>query len=149
MQLSLDIYYYTLTWDKLKKVFEKFKALMNEIHRSMDATPVNFSEDYKLVRNRLKHLFDAFTEDVRNEYEHPSLLPQKTGNIIMWGNLFIDPSGNILAHAGDKNHAVVRKEHVERLKTIWISLVDLFIKYFSDKPLSADLLPLQIMIVNL
>lgn len=39
--------------------------------------------------------------------------------------------------------AIVRKEHVDRLKLLWISLVDVFIKHFTDRPLSSALLELK------
>lgn len=142
-QVELDIYYYTLTWDKLKEIFKKFSALMNDIRKSSDLIPVNFREEYKSLQTRINNLFTEFDKDVRNEYEHPSLKPRKTGNIIEWGSLYICPNGDIRALIGEAKFSVVKKDHIERLINLLILLIDLFITSFSNKRPSAELIQLK------
>ncbi len=141
-QVSLDIYYYTLTWDKISKTYEKFKGLMNSIQNSESITK-SFSDDFKDLKRRLDHLLREFKNDVRNEYEHPSLKPNRVGNIIDWGSSFINNNGDIKIHVGKDQFAVVQKGHVDRLISIWVDLIDVFLKHFSDKPSSLDLIHLK------
>jgi len=140
VQVGLDVYYYTLTWDKLKKIFQKLCALMNDIRKTSVSIPVKFNEEYKTLKNRINHFFAEFDHGVRNEYEHPSLKPRKTGNIIDYGSLFMDSNGDIRKLVGEVKFSVVKKEHIERLINLWILLVDLFITSFTDKCSSMELL---------
>ena len=142
-QVSLDIYYYTLTWDKISKTYDKFKGLMNTVQKDSESIPKLFNVDFKDIKRRLEHLLGEFRNDVRNEYEHPSLEPNKVGNIIDWGSLFIHNNGDIKIHVGKDQFAVVQKTHVDRLISIWVDLIDVFIKHFSDKPSSSNLLQLK------
>jgi len=142
-QLRLDIYYYVLTWDKLKEVYSKFTKSMTDVQRAQNAIPAGFNDEFRGLRARIEHLFGEFDKDVRNEYEHPSLEFRRTGNILEWGSLYLDKDGNISVHVGKELFAIVRKEHVDRLKLLWISLVDAFIKHFTHKPHSSALLELK------
>lgn len=142
-QLSLDVYYYVLTWDKLREVYAKFVKSMADIQRMENTIPAGFNDEFRRLRGRIEHLFGEFDKDVRNEYEHPSLEFRRTGNILEWGSLYFDKDGNISVHVGKELFAVVRKEHIDRLKLLWISLIDVFIKHFTDRPLSSALLELK------
>ena len=60
-QAGLDIYYYTLTWDKLKKICDKIKALINRFHQTSSSIPKPFTEGFylsdisgRLCKNGLK-----------------------------------------------------------------------------------------------
>ncbi|MGA3287787.1 MAG: hypothetical protein ABSD46_10205 [Bacteroidota bacterium] len=139
-QISLDIYYYTLTWDKLKKVFKKIKGHFNVLQKDNNSISQGFKNDYRLIKIKLEHLFKEFNLDTRNEYEHPSLEFLKRDNIFEYGNMFFDPNGNITAHVGKNQFTVVRNDQVHRLKTLWIEFIDIILKNFSDKPSSANLI---------
>lgn len=60
-----------------------------------------------------------------------------------WGSLYIDPIGNIRALVGEKKFAVVKKDHIEKLINLCISLIDLFITNFSDKRPTTELIQLK------
>ena len=137
------MYYYTLTWDKLRKVFEKFKLEMNNALKPPNILPSGFATEYKQIKTRIDHLFKEHSIDTRNEYEHPSLEPSRTGILIGLGNSTSDNKGNITVHVGKEDFAFVRKEHVDKLYLLWIEFIDLFLKYFTDKPLTANLLSLD------
>lgn len=139
-QVGLDIYYYTLTWDKLKKILRKINKLINRFTKSPASIPKSFSSEYRNWRRRIEHLFSEFDIDIRNEYEHPSLESYSVGNINMWGNILIDNSGNIKAHAGKNWFSIIKKEHCLRVQQLRTDLFDLFIKHFSQKPLTQELI---------
>ena len=139
-QAGLDIYYYTLTWDKLKKICDKIKALINRLQQVSPAFPKPFISDFRHWKRRIDHLFSEFDAGIRNEYEHPSLESYTVGNIQMWGNIIIDGSGNIKAHAGKNWFAIIKKEHIEKIQDLRRDLFDLFIKHFSKKPLTEELI---------
>jgi hypothetical protein len=139
-QISLDIYYYTLTWDKLKKVFEKIEEHFNVLQKDNYSISQGFKNDYRLIKTKFEHFFKEFSLHARNEYEHPSLAFLKRGNIYEYGNIFFDPNGNITAHVGKDQFTVVRKDQVDKLKSLWIEFIDIILKYFSDKPSSANLI---------
>ncbi len=113
---------------------------MNNLQRTPNTIPNEFKEEFKALRKRIEHLLAEFRADVRNEYEHPSLEPKKVGNIMEWGTLFEGRDGNISVQVGKEQFAMVRKEHIDRLKCLWILLIDIFIKHFSDRPSSSNLL---------
>ena len=142
IQVRLDIYYYILTWDKLSKLFDKLKRLMDPIVKPSDIVPKEVSCEFRSLKKRIDHLFAAF-HDVRNEYEHPSLQWANRGNGIEWGSLSIDRQGNMTLHVGGEQFAGVQQEHVARLKSLWVELIDFLLKHFSDKPLSSDLLQVK------
>ena len=139
-QAGLDIYYYILTWDKLKKIYEKIKAIINEIQQGTRSLPEGFVTEFRAWKKRADHLFAEFDTEVRNEYEHPSLESHSTGNLIMWGNIMIDGSGNITAHAGKDWFATIKQEHCTRMQSLRTDLIDLFVKHFSQKPLTKELM---------
>ncbi len=147
-QARLDIYYYTLTWDKLRKIFVEFKTLMNNMQKTQNSISSAFKTDFKEVKRRMDHLLQEFHSDVRNEYEHPSLKPKRLGNIIEWGSLIEDSEGNIKVHVGNEQFAMVRKKHIKMLMTLWIDLVDTFVKHFTDKPVSSAVLRFKGQIEN-
>ena len=136
----MDIYYYTLTWDKLRKVFDKFINKMNNILKQSNDLPFGFKDDFKVLKKRMGHLLNEFRIPVRDEYEHPSLQPTKINNLLEWGSIYNDNQGNIVTHVGKEEFAIVRKEHVERLNSLWIELVDIFLKHFTENPPSSSLL---------
>lgn len=142
-QIKLDVYYYTLTWDKLRKVFEKFKSELSSVSKSPSALPSGFTTEFKEIKTRMEHLFNEHGVDTRNEYEHPSLEPSQIGNLIGLGNSTSDNKGNITIHVGKEKFAYVRKDHVDRLYSLWIEFIDLFIRYFTDKPATAELLSIK------
>jgi hypothetical protein len=139
-QAGLDIYYYTLTWDKLKKILEKINSFINRLTMSSTSIPNSFTSEYRNWRKKIDHLFSEFDTNIRNEYEHPSLESYSVGNIKMWNNIHIDNSGNITAHAGKNWFSIIKKEHCLRIQKLRTDLFDLFIKYFSKKPLTQELL---------
>jgi hypothetical protein len=141
-QVSLDVYYYTLTWDKISKTYDKFKRLINSLQKT-EPIPKLFNDDFRELKRRLDHLLGEFRNEVRNEYEHPSLEPNRVGNITDWGSLFVHNNGDIKVHVGKDQFSVVQKGHVDRLISIWIDLIDVFLKHFSDKPSSHDLIHLK------
>ncbi len=142
-QAGLDIYYYIMTWDKLKKILEKIKNLINRIQKSQSSLPQKFISEYREWKRRIDHLFTEFDDEIRNEYEHPSLEPYIVGNIQMWGNIISDLDGNIKAHVGKDRFVSIKKEHSERMLQLRIDLFDLFIKYFSQKPLTQELVKIR------
>jgi len=142
-QAGLDIYYYTLTWDKLKKIYIEIKKLINRLQKKVSRFPSQFAPEFRLWRCRIDHLFKEFDTEVRNQYEHPSLKFHSVGNVIMWGNIFSDNSGNIKAQVAEKFYSIVKKEHVERIKQLRTDLFDLFIKHFSEKPLTQELIKVR------
>ena len=139
-QAELDIYYYVLTWDKLKKIHEKIKAIINEIQQGGCPLPKAFATEFRVWRKRADHLFAEFDTEVRNEYEHPSLESHSTGNLIMWGSIMIDGPGNITAHAGKDWFATISQDHCIRMQGLRTDLIDLFVKHFSQRPLTKELL---------
>jgi hypothetical protein len=139
-QAGLDIYFYSLTWDKLKKIYDKIKVLINRFQQTSSSIPEPFTKDFRLWKRRIDHLFSEFDNEIRNEYEHPSLESYSVGNIIMWGNIIIDGTGNIKAHVGRDWFATIKKEHIKRIQKLRTDLFDLFIKHFSDKPLTQELI---------
>jgi len=139
-QARLDIFYYTLTWDRLKESFERLKRLTNKLLQQSINSPEGFLEDYRSFRIGMEHLLNDFETSVRNEYVHPSLEPKETGNIREWGTITTDIQGNINVHVGKQEHAIVSKKHIDLLEEYWIILIDIFIQYFTDKPLTSDLL---------
>jgi len=143
MQLGLDIYFYTLVWDKLGKVFAKLKEQINTLSRFPNALPSGFMKDYKLLKTRMEHLFSEFHITARNEYEHPSFQPSRVGKIVLFRVLFPDGQGNIKAHIGKEEYAIVWKEHVDRLNSLWVELIDVFVKHFTEKTSSSDLFLLK------
>lgn len=139
---GLDIYFYNLVWDKLKKILDKINNLANKIAKSADVSE-SFGSAYRSWRKRIEHLFSEFDSDIRNEYEHPSLEFYSVGNIKMWGNIQIDSSGNIKAHVGSDSFSLIKKEHCSRLLSLRTELFDLFIRHFSQKRLSQELIELR------
>jgi hypothetical protein len=137
---GLDIYYYVLTWDKLKKICEKIKSIMSRIHQCGPSLPKAFNSEFKLWKRRIDHLFKEFDIKIRNEYEHPSLETYSVGNIIMWGNIYIDGLGKIKAHVGKDWFATIKKEHCIKMQNLRTDLFDLFLKHFSRKPLTKELI---------
>lgn len=140
---GLDIFFYILTWDKLKQIYKRIKTLMNSIQKSTSSIPENFIAEFKHWKRRIDHLFLEFKKEIRNEYVHPSLEPYSTGNIIMWGTIIIDGSGNIKAHAGKDWFALIKKEHFDRLQQLRVDFFDIFIKHFSQKPLAQELIKVR------
>jgi hypothetical protein len=63
--------------------------------------------------------------------------------LITWGNIFIDGSGKIEAHVAENLFATIRIDHVRRIMSLRTDLFDLFIKHFSTKPLTRELLKLR------
>lgn len=140
---GLDIYYYTLTWDKLKKVYEKLKTFMNHLQKHFSSFPTQFITDFRLWKKRIDHLFLEFDTEIRNEYEHPSLESYSVGNIIMWGNIMIDRSGDIKSHVGKNLFTAIKLEHCKKIQQLRIDLIDLFIKHFTQSPLTQELLKVR------
>ena len=118
-QIKLDVYYYTLTWDKLRKVFGKFKLEMNSVSKPPTALPSGFATEFRLIKTRMDHLFNEHSKDTRNEYEHPSLEPSRAGNLVGLGNSTSDNKGNIAVHVGKEEYAYVRKDHVAKESKHW------------------------------
>lgn len=140
LQAGLDIYYYTLTWDKLKKICDKIKDLVNRLQQVSPALPKPFISDFRHWKRRMHNLFSEFDAGIRNEYEHPSLESYTVGNIQMWGNIIIDGSGNIKAHVGNNWFAIIKKDHIEKIQELRADLFDFFMKHFSKKPLAEELI---------
>lgn len=138
-QAGLDIYYYVLTWDKLKEIYKKIQEIVNDLQRAAPSIPKEFVAEFRIWKKRMDHLLAEFDKEVRNEYEHPSLEPLLTGNMIMWGNMMSDGSGNITAHAGKDRFTTIKKEHCARIQELRTDLIDIFLKHFSEKPLTAEL----------
>ena len=139
-QAGLDIYYYIMTWDKLKKIYKKINDLVTGIQQKTESLPTEFIQGFRLWKNRARHLFGEFDNSVRNEYEHPSLEPSSTENLMMWGNINADSSGNIIAHVGNNLFAKVKLEHCTRMLDLRTDLFDLFIEHLSKKPLTKGLI---------
>ena len=53
------------------------------------------------------------------------------------------PNGNITVHVGDEVFANVKREHVDRLYSLWIEFIDVFIKHFTEKQSTAKLLSIK------
>ena len=140
---GLDIYYYILTWDKLKKIYERIVELINRLHQTVPVIPKPFTVDFKLWKKRIEHLFSEFDTGIRNEYEHPSLAPYSVGHVIMWGNIQIDNAGDIKAHVGKDKFTNIRNEHCMRIQKLRTDLFDLFLKHFSEKPLTQELIKVR------
>jgi hypothetical protein len=137
---GLDIYYYILTWDKLKKIYKKIETIMSRLHKVNSSIPKGFNSEFRLWKRRIDHLFPEFDTKIRNEYEHPSLESYSVGNIIMWGNILIDGLGNIEAHVGKNWFATIKKEDCLKLQRLRTDLFDMFLKHFSQKPLTQELI---------
>ena len=118
----------------------KINNFINRLTRSSASIPNSFTSEYKNWRRRIEHLFSEFDTNIRNEYKHPSLESYSVGNIKMWGNIQIDNSGNITAHAGKNWFSIIKKEHCLRVQQLRTDLFDLFIKHFSEKPLTQELI---------
>jgi hypothetical protein len=142
-QRQLDIYYYILTWDKIKKILKKIEQFMNKIIKERDDIKTEIRSEHRLWRKRMEHLLKEFDDDVRNTYEHPKFEPMVCGNIIMWGSTIIDGKGNIKKHVEGDIHTEVLKRHVERLDSLRIDFIDLILKYFSEKRSSKELLEIR------
>jgi hypothetical protein len=80
---------------------------------------------------------------VRNEYEHPSLEFYSSENIQMWGNITKNKEGDIKAHAGKDSFVEIKAEHCQRIGQLRNIIFDLFIKHFSQKLLSEELIGLR------
>ena len=63
-QAGLDIYYYTLTWDKLKKVYKELKTLINHLQRHFLSFPSQFITDFRHWKRRINHLFLEFDTEI-------------------------------------------------------------------------------------
>jgi hypothetical protein len=137
---GLDVYYYVLTWDKLRKIYCEIKSVLRRVRERNPAVPAAFWQELRMLSRGAEHLFSEVGIAARNEYEHPSLKPYAVGNIIMWGSMTVDASGDIVAHVGATTFATVKKEHCKRLRELRTDLIDLFIKYFSQKPLTKELI---------
>ncbi|MFH0813672.1 MAG: hypothetical protein V2A69_12670 [Pseudomonadota bacterium] len=61
----------------------------------------------------------------------------------MWGTTHIDSSGDIKAHAGKDWFVFVKKKHILKLDELRTALFDIFIKYFSQKPLTHELIKVR------
>jgi len=142
-QMWLDIYYYILTWDRIKEIFEKIKELMNRILREREDIKTEIREGYRLWKEKMERLLGEFDKRVRNSYVHPKLKLMICGNII-GGGMEIDKEGNnIKSHVEGEFFSYVRKTHVDRLNSLRIEFMDLILKYFSDKVSSKELLELK------
>jgi hypothetical protein len=133
MQVHLDIYYYTLNFDKLSKIFIKIKELINKISRNPDARMREFLNDYKVIRGKIERLFEQVCTDIRNEYEHPSLEAHTFGKWLIYNILSVKDE-EVEFQFGNEKYVAVRKSDVKRLNSLWMELIDTFIKHFSDKP---------------
>lgn len=142
-QLRLDIYYYTLNWDKIDKIFNKIKELLNTINKNFNSIPYGFTVEFRIFKKRIESLLSNFNKDVRNEFEHPTLETKRSRNMIEWSNINILSNDDIIFHVGKEQFSIIKKDHVNRINTLWIDLIDLFIKHFSDKPLTASLIQLK------
>ncbi len=140
IQIRLDVYYYILSWDKLKKIFNKLKKLIDPIMSSMSSDNV---QEFRVLRKKIDNFLGALHTDARNEYEHPSLKWVKRGNNIEWGFLSQDERGNITLHVGGEEYASIQKEHVDKLKSLWIELIDFLLNHFSNKPSTSSLLQVK------
>jgi hypothetical protein len=143
MQVELDIYYYTLSYDKLSKIFIKIKELINHISRNPNAKVKEFLKDYKILREKMERFFDHIGTNARNEYEHPSMRPFNIGNVQVYKLLQDEGEGNIRFHVGNNDFAIVQKNHVDRLILLRTELIDIFIKHFSNKPSTAELIQMK------
>jgi len=141
-QLRLDQYYFILSWDKLGKVFNILKKEMNGLLKPPSTLPDGFKDDYRHIKKRLDRLFNEHKKP-RNKYEHPTLNISQVGNLKGFGNSISDNNGNITVHVGDEVFANVKREHVDRLYSLWIEFIDVFIKHFTEKPSTAKLLSIK------
>lgn len=145
-QVRLDIYYLLLTWDKVKKIYKKMKDIINKISINDDRLINGFTNDFRILGKRFDNLYNDLDpnhnskKSIRNEYEHPSL---KFYNGGWYGNMEINPSGDIRIHVGGEIFYTVKNNHVERLNLLRIDFIDLFLKYFSKRKLISELLELR------
>ncbi len=142
-QAGLDIYFYILTWDKLKKIVNKINKFINRLTNPPASIPKYFTSEYRNWRRQIEHLFLDFDSKIRNEYEHPSLEAYSVGNMKIWGNIIADGSGDIKAHVGKDWFTIIKKDHCLRVQKLRTDLFDLFIKHFSQKPLTHELIKLR------
>jgi hypothetical protein len=56
-QAGMDIYYYILTWDKLKKIYEKIRTTINQIQQMPRPMPTGFALEFRDWKKRIDHLF--------------------------------------------------------------------------------------------
>ena len=152
-QLNLDIYFYTLVWDKLKKIYSKIAEVVNRIQQNYRSTPSArdlkaFTDDFRLWKTRIDKLFSEFDGTTRNEYEHPSLKPHLFKNIQFWKNISSDSGGNIKAHVGNKIYALIKYEHFLKIDELRTALFDLFTRHFSQKSAISDLIKIRDYIEN-
>jgi hypothetical protein len=140
-QVKLDIYYFFLTWDKLNKIFEIMKSHINNLIKEGKIT-TDFTTDYRQIRKRIEHLFREYDSSVRNEYEHPSLKYDQQGNVRLFGNTFFDGK-DISVHVGSDVYGTIKKTHIEQLELLRIELIDLFIKHFTNKRTTKELIQLR------
>lgn len=138
-QIRLDVYYYILCWDKLKKLFDEMERKTSNFLGKVD--PI-FFKDFRQIKRRLEQLFSEIPTSIRNEYEHPSLEPHIIGNnkgrVIIYDLALPKKNGDLRIHVGKDEFADVKKEHIERLQSCWADLSDLLFTHFSDKPLDSD-----------
>jgi uncharacterized alkaline shock family protein YloU len=142
-QVRLDIYYLILTWDKIKKIFENIQKRINILLKDITEESESLKNDYRIYRKRIEHLFCEYDDNVRNEYEHPSLKFHKIDNGYMYGNMEVNTSGDIRIHVGDDKYTTVKKIHVDRLDLLRIDFIDLLLKHFSKKILTSELLKIR------
>lgn len=142
-QISLDVYYYVMIWDKLYKTFEKIKMKINSVATTSSNINTNFISEHKSIKKKMEHIFKELRNDVRNEYEHPSFEPKKTGNIIEYGTIQILTNKDILCHVGKEVFARVSRQQIDSLNKIWIEYIDIFIKNFTTKKTSAELIRIR------
>ena len=90
----------------------------------------------------MEHLFREYKTSVRDEYEHPSLKYQKIGNTILFGNVQFNGT-DISSHVGGDVYSTIKKKHIEQLESLRIELIDLFIKYFSNKRSTKEIIKLR------
>jgi len=141
MAAGLDIYYYTLTWDRLRKIQQRMNGIVN----GLPTSPKDFKPGYREWRKRVEHLFREFGNDssIRNRYEHSELEAYRNGNALMWGTIHTDGSGDIKAHVGGDLFATIREDYHDRLRTLHVDLIDLFVKHFTQKPLTTALVEIK------
>jgi hypothetical protein len=140
-QLDLDMYYYFLTWDKLKKIFEKIKSNINNLIIENSVTKY-FIIDYKNIRKCMDNLFSEHHVSVRNNYEHPSLKYQEQGKLLQFGTIEINKT-EITTHVGGDVYGNIKKTHIDQLELLRIDFIDLFIRHFTDRRTTKELLKIR------
>lgn len=140
-QMKLDIYYYFLTWDKLIKIFDNIKSQINKIVKEAKTTE-DFVSDYRKLRKKMDNLFHKDDFTVRNAYEHPSLKFHKQGSIVLFGCTMINDKG-ITVHVGGNVYGNINKARIDQLNLLRIDLIDLFIKHFTDKRTTKELIKMR------